>query len=90
MYVVLVYDIKSQGGGNVTNNVFKICKKFLTHVQNSVFEGDLDKAQYLDLSFQLRQYLRKGDSCIVFSSNNNKWMKKDFLVEEEDKLTNLL
>lgn len=42
MYVILVYDIKlDTGGARVLRNIFKICKKYLTHVQNSVFEGEL-------------------------------------------------
>ena len=92
MYVVLVYDIKTdEKSANVTNRVFKTCKKFLTHVQNSVFEGDLNKAQYMNLKIQLKKYLRDElDSCIVFSSNNENWMNKEFLTDEEDKTTNIL
>ena len=93
MYVVLVYDIKSdlKESSRITNNVFKICKKFLVHVQNSVFEGNLNKAQFLDLNFQLKKYLREGtDSCIMFKSNNDKWLTKEFVVYEENKNTNML
>ena len=40
MYVILVYDIKTDNGGQkVLNRTFKICKKYLCHIQNSVFEG---------------------------------------------------
>ena len=35
MFVVLVYDVKQERVGKV----LKICRKYLTHVQNSVFEG---------------------------------------------------
>lgn len=92
MYVVLVYDIKTvDDHARVTNWVFKTCKKFLTHVQNSVFEGDLNKAQFIDMKLQLKKYLRSNlDSCIIFKSNNNKWLSKEFLVEEEDKTLNIL
>jgi CRISPR-associated protein Cas2 len=92
MYIILVYDIKvTEDYSKVSSRVHKICKKFLTHVQNSVFEGDLNKAQYADLKRQLKAYLRKNiDSCIAFSGNNEKWLKKEFLVEEEDKTSNFL
>ena len=44
MYVILVYDIKSdEGGAKALNKTFKICKKYLTHIQNSVFEGELSE-----------------------------------------------
>lgn len=92
MYVILVYDIRTvEHHARVTSRVFKTCKKFLTHVQNSVFEGDLNKLQYLDLKTQLKNYLRENtDSCIIFKSNNENWLTKEFLVEEEDKTTNLI
>mgnify|MGYP001267347834 CR=1 FL=1 len=92
MYVVLVYDIKTiDEYARVSNWVFKTCKKFLTHIQNSVFEGDLNKTQFMNLKLQLKNYLRpKIDSCIIFKSNNNKWLSKEFLISEEDKTLNIL
>jgi CRISPR-associated protein Cas2 len=87
-----VYDIRTtEDYARVSGRVHKICKKFLTHVQNSVFEGELNKVQYADLKKQLKDYLRKDtDSCIVFSGNNEKWLQKEFLVEEDDKTSNFL
>ena len=42
MYVLLIYDIPLDNkGARVSRNIFKICKKYLTHVQKSVFEGEL-------------------------------------------------
>ena len=42
MYVILVYDInlEEKEGQKVLRNVYKICKKYLVHIQNSVFEGE--------------------------------------------------
>ncbi|MGL5084364.1 MAG: CRISPR-associated endonuclease Cas2, partial [Clostridium sp.] len=46
MYVVLVYDISGEDDGQrILNKVFKVCKKYLTHIQNSVFEGELTEGQ---------------------------------------------
>lgn len=46
MYVVLVYDISLDDNGRKRwSHVFKICKKYLTHIQNSVFEGEISKVQ---------------------------------------------
>ena len=42
MYVILIYDIAGEdNGGRRLNRVFKTCKKYLTHIQKSVFEGTL-------------------------------------------------
>ena len=84
MYLIVIYDIKQ--GENYTKRqryVFKTCKKYLTHIQNSVFEGELDRAQYLSLSSELKKYLIEDiDSCIIFSARNNIWMKKDFITRK--------
>ena len=84
MYVVLVYDISQEkNGAKRWSKVFKISKKYLSHIQNSVFEGELDRAQYLSLSSELKKYLIEDiDSCIIFSARNNIWMKKDFITRK--------
>lgn len=44
MYIVLVYDVsQAENGARRWSRIFKICKKYLTHIQNSVFEGELSK-----------------------------------------------
>ena len=86
MYLVLVYDIKmDEKGPFVQRWVFKTCKRYLTHIQASVFEGELSKPQLEKIKLELKQYLREGsDSCIIFQSRNDVWMKKEFLVKQED------
>ena len=51
MYVILVYDInlEDKEGQKVLRNVFKTCKKYLVHIQNSVFEGELLESQAIKL-----------------------------------------
>ncbi|NMB09286.1 MAG: CRISPR-associated endonuclease Cas2, partial [Tissierellia bacterium] len=42
MYIVLMYDIMTdENSARVQRNIFKICKRYLTHIQKSVFEGNL-------------------------------------------------
>lgn len=81
MYVILVYDINLDGTGNkVLRHVFKICKRYLTHVQNSVFEGELTKAQLNKLETELKKWIRKDtDSVIIFKNQNKNWLKKEYL-----------
>ena len=57
MYVILVYDInlENKEGQRVLRNVFKTCKKYLVHIQNSVFEADLDYSSFLKLKEKLIQ-----------------------------------
>ena len=90
MYVILLYDILSdERGAYVSGKVFKICKKYLTHIQKSSFEGNLSETNYMKLRMELNSYIRKNkDSVLVFKSRNEKWLEKDFLGIEDDKTSN--
>ncbi|WP_196598331.1 CRISPR-associated endonuclease Cas2 [Pectinatus frisingensis] len=92
MYLVLVYDIKlDDDGPKILRNVFKICKKYLTHIQNSVFEGELSEGQLLKLEIEIKKYLRGSiDSCIIFKGRNNIWMQKEFVTNEDNKTSQFL
>ncbi len=80
MYVNLIYDISIENGGaKVWRNVFKICKKYLTHVQKSVFEGEITPVLLVKLRMELDKYIRDDkDSVIVFSSRQQRWLEKEF------------
>ena len=89
MYIILVYDInlEENEGQKVLRRVFKTCKKYLVHIQNSVFEGDISEAAMLKLEKEIKRYIRKEmDSVIVFKSRNKKFLGK----MEDDKTDNFL
>ena len=87
MYVVLVYDIsKTDNGQKRWAHVFKTCKKYLSHVQNSVFEGEISKVQLVKLQRELKPYVNKElDSVLVFKSRQERWLDKELWGKEEDK-----
>ena len=92
MYVILVYDInlEEKEGQRVLRRVFKTCKKYLVHIQNSVFEGELLESQAIKLKAELDKYIREEkDSVILFKSRSQKWLDKEFLGKiEDDKTSN--
>ena len=94
MYVILVYDVnlEDKEGQAVLRNVFKTCKKYLVHIQNSVFEGVLLETQETKLRKELDKNIRKNkDSVILFKSRNQRWLDKEFWGKiEEDKTSNFL
>lgn len=92
MYVVLVYDIsQSENGQKRWSRVFKICKKYLSHIQNSVFEGEISKVQLVQLQQELKPYVDKDlDSVIIFKSRHERWLDKEFWGKEEDKTSFLI
>lgn len=87
MYVVLVYDIsKTDNGQKRWSHVFKTCKKYLSHVQNSVFEGEVSKVQLMKLQKELNPYINEElDSVLVFKSRQEKWLDKEFWGKEDNK-----
>lgn len=94
MYIILIYDIQVNDEDNpyVLKKVFNICKRYLNHIQKSVFEGELSEPKYLKLKEELFDILREDkDSCIIFKSRNEKWLEKEFLVKEYiDKTSNFI
>jgi len=92
MYVILVYDIcQDDNGAKVLNQVFKICKKYLHHIQNSVFEGEISESQILSLDMELGKRIRKDlDSVIIFKSRDQKWLEKNFWGKKTDDTSNMI
>ena len=94
VYVILVYDINldEKEGSRVLTKVYKIFKKYLNHIQNSVFEGELLESQIINLKSELDKYIRSTkDSVILFKSRNKRWLDKEFIgMIEEDKTTNFI
>ncbi|MCM1171148.1 MAG: CRISPR-associated endonuclease Cas2 [Clostridium sp.] len=92
MYAILVYDIvtDTQGKKNLPN-VFKICKKYLSHIQNSVFEGNITEAGIIALKAELKSFIRKEqDSVILFTARDERWLKKEFLGCLDDKTSRFI
>ena len=86
MYVVLVYDIaQDKNGQKRWAHVYKICKKYLSHIQNSVFEGEISKVQITKMQQELKPYIDKElDSVIIFKSRQERWLDKEFWGKEDD------
>lgn len=86
MYIVLVYDVsQEENGARRWSRIFKICKKYLTHIKNSVFEGELSKGQLAQLQKELKEYIDKElDSVIIFKSRQEKWLDKEFWGRKDD------
>ena len=86
MYIVLVYDVSQEDHGTKRwSKILKTCKRYLTHIQNSVFEGEISRAQLASLQQELKQYIDPElDSVILFKSRQEKWMDKEFWGRKDD------
>ncbi len=82
----MVYDISSaQKGGKRWKKVFGICKRYLVHVQKSVFEGELTEAQVKMMEMEIKQHIDNSrDSVIIFKSRNERWLDKEIWGYDDD------
>jgi CRISPR-associated protein Cas2 len=62
MFVILVYDV----GVKRVGKVLKICRKYLTWVQNSVLEGEITEAAYKRLKIELKRVIEENEDSVIF------------------------
>ncbi len=87
MYVILVYDMDEKRVGKM----LKLCRQYLNWIQNSVFEGELSEVKLKELLGRAKLIMVLGkDSIIVFKSRQEKWLDKEVIGVEKNKLDNLL
>jgi CRISPR-associated protein Cas2 len=72
-YIFLFYDIKEER----VNKVFKICKKYLTHFQNSVFRGEISPGNLIKLKNELENIVEDEDFITIIKFFNNKNFEED-------------
>ena len=74
MYVILSYDINQKRVGKV----LKICRKYLVHVQKSVFEGIITEAKLRTLKNELKSIIDFDDDGIcIYTTNSSKNLIKE-------------
>lgn len=69
----------------------KVCRRYLTHVQKSVFEGDLTEGKLVLLKKDLSKVFDKErDFIIVYAlSEGSKW-QREILTNTPDPTSNIL
>lgn len=67
-YVFLFYDV----GEKRVNKVFKICKKYLTHHQNSVFRGEISQSKIIALKREIKKIIKKEEDSVTIIKMYNK------------------
>ncbi|CCK79131.1 MULTISPECIES: CRISPR-associated endonuclease Cas2 [Desulfobacula] len=93
MYIIAMYDINTEtkAGRKRLRHMFKLLKKYLIRIQNSVFEGELTKAKFEKMKYEVNDIIDSSkDSVIFFKSRDIKWMDKDICGFEKDDTDNFL
>lgn len=79
-YVYLFYDVKKER----LDKVFKICKKYLNHYQNSVFRGEINPHDIINLKKEIEDVITIDDQVTLL-----KFLKKEYVkIEELSKMSN--
>lgn len=68
-YAFLFYDV----GEKRVQKVFKICKKYLSHFQKSVFRGEMTPSKFIQLRGELKKVIDDKEDfvCIIKLMNDN-------------------
>lgn len=88
-----MYDINTEtkAGQKRLRQIFKLMKKYLIWIQNSVFEGEITKAKFEEMKLKVNNLIDNAiDSVIFFKSRDIKWMDKDICGIEKDDTDNFL
>ena len=87
MYVILVYDV----GEKRVGKMLRLVRKYLSWIQNSVFEGEITDVKLKELKFQAKEIMDlTTDSLIIFASRNEKWLEKEIVGNERSSVDTFL
>ncbi len=89
MRVILIYDIATdnQVDQNRLNTVRKIARKYLHHIQKSVFEGDITPSRLERLKKEILKIIDKDrDSVIIYILRDDVKLKREILTNTDDPL----
>lgn len=68
-YAFVFYDVNEKR----VQKVFKVCKKYLSHFQFSVFRGDITPSKLMELENELKKVIHVEEDfvCIIKLMNDN-------------------
>lgn len=82
VFVIVVYDINQKRVGKA----LKICRKYLAHVQKSVFEGNITEGKLKQLKGELFRLIKvEEDAVCIYRFESPKYAKKEELGTIERK-----
>jgi CRISPR-associated protein Cas2 len=78
MYVVMVYDLEADR----TQKALKIGRRYLTHVQNSVLEGEISEGDLSKLKNEIDDLLKAGESTIIYELSSDTLLERTVYGED--------
>lgn len=71
-YVIIVYDVQADR----TPKFLRYLRRYLTHVQNSVFEGELTEGTLEEVKTTLESMVETGESVMVYRMASEKYVNR--------------
>lgn len=78
MYIVMVYDLEADR----TQRALKIGRRYLTHVQNSVLEGEISEGDLSKLKNEIDDLLKPGESTIIYELSSDTLLNRTVYGED--------
>nr|WP_020220939.1 CRISPR-associated endonuclease Cas2 [Halarchaeum acidiphilum] len=77
-YAIVVYDVAAER----TAKFLTYLRRYLTHVQNSVFEGELTEGQIVEVEETLESMLEVGESVMVYRMASEKYVERSVFGDD--------
>ena len=82
MFVIVTYDINAKR----VSKIMKICRKYLHHVQKSVFEGMISEAELTRMKREIDKKIKvEEDSVCIYKFASLKYTEKEIIGAFEEK-----
>jgi len=78
VYAVIVYDVEADR----TRLFLNFLRQYLTHVQNSVFEGEVTEGDLEEIKHTLESMLESGESVIVYRMSAEQYVSRTVYGED--------
>ena len=78
VYVIAVYDVQADR----TRLFLNYLRRFLVHVQNSVFEGEVTEGELERMRNDLEEMLAPGESTIIYTVSAESYVDRTVFGED--------
>ena len=81
-YAFVFYDV----GEKRVQKVFKVCKKYLSHFQKSVFRGDMSPSKFIRFKAEMNHVINQEEDfvCIIKLMNDNVFGEEVLGMQQKD------
>lgn len=82
---------EEKSGRKRLTQIMKTCRKYLTHVQKSVFEGDITEGKLALLKHEIDNIVDKDkDFVIIYSTRSRTVLTRDIITNTHDPTDNFI